>query len=813
VYIPKRHRPKHRTTTASTSQQERLHGAFRGGFSAGYFDTVGSAEGWKPIQEEEEVKEEVDRVDENGEQVSHRKQRRRQQRPEDFMDELDHNEWGGPTQVHALYDRTQVQQQQQQQQQQKSTISSLQDIFDDVPSNQKDVNNIMIHKPMNVGERLLRKLGWRPPRPLEDTDHTATNTTTTTILTAYTPVGVIDAPKKMNDTNNNDKINSDSTAIAILSEKRIRKIQKRQRIVIIPSPWRGTAGLGYQTLRDQTWTHAAAPSSSSFQKEQQQKRKVYRVAHVLPKTSTTIHDDDPKKHSANSGTTTSVIPLNRFRETKPPISTFQHEKKQRMDDRTTQSIDTTSRMMTMRPKKSVAGFSLADDDDDDHYDDDGDDAGAATIDFEFHAYEHDSDTGEKDGSHHDDDDVDYQHTTTTSTLTALHNVLSSWAKDTSTNLEDSSSGVLVPGFVRGCSTSIPPRRFPGPDVPLEWDVTPHQFGPHEHPRILSALSHAHQIEYLQQQQQKQQQEQEAASARLQTFTPRIFTKVRQSIKDRFTSASSSDAANVEREETTPLDELQTPSNPPKSFAFRRTILSFIPEPLLCKRFHVSSTQVVTATTAADLRTRDEAYFQDEILSQATKFSTTGDAKSSTKNEAQKLLEELSSSEIPSTMTDVSSSLPKRPPMSIYKSIFEPNVGDENDDESDKDDGSPPSASGEAPASAGGQRNESEESGSKHFSGNPKSVEELHSREMAANDSVSNKRNLDDDTLDMTDSHHQDKERESKHKLHHKKHKKRKYSSSDEESEDIKRRKKERRKEKKKKKHKHDKRRRQHDDND
>ena len=58
----------------------RFHGAFTGGFSAGYFNTVGSKEGWKPSEDA-----------------------RREQRLEDFMDEQDHEEWGGPTTVRRDY--------------------------------------------------------------------------------------------------------------------------------------------------------------------------------------------------------------------------------------------------------------------------------------------------------------------------------------------------------------------------------------------------------------------------------------------------------------------------------------------------------------------------------------------------------------------------------------------------------------------------------------------------------------------------------------------------------------------------------------
>ncbi len=54
--------------------RRRFHGAFTGGFSAGYYNTVGSEEGWKPSQF-----------------TSSREKRAgpRAQRVEDFMDEED----------------------------------------------------------------------------------------------------------------------------------------------------------------------------------------------------------------------------------------------------------------------------------------------------------------------------------------------------------------------------------------------------------------------------------------------------------------------------------------------------------------------------------------------------------------------------------------------------------------------------------------------------------------------------------------------------------------------------------------------------
>ncbi|PGH00131.1 G patch domain-containing protein 1 [Blastomyces parvus] len=59
--------------------RKRLHGAFTGGFSAGYFNTVGSKEGWTPSTF----------VSSRRNRTKDEKQPPQQQRPEDFMDEED----------------------------------------------------------------------------------------------------------------------------------------------------------------------------------------------------------------------------------------------------------------------------------------------------------------------------------------------------------------------------------------------------------------------------------------------------------------------------------------------------------------------------------------------------------------------------------------------------------------------------------------------------------------------------------------------------------------------------------------------------
>lgn len=59
--------------------RRRFHGAFTGGFSAGFFNTVGSLEGWSPSEFRST------RAD---------KAKGKAQKPEDFMDEEDLGQFG-----------------------------------------------------------------------------------------------------------------------------------------------------------------------------------------------------------------------------------------------------------------------------------------------------------------------------------------------------------------------------------------------------------------------------------------------------------------------------------------------------------------------------------------------------------------------------------------------------------------------------------------------------------------------------------------------------------------------------------------------
>ncbi|KAF9321820.1 hypothetical protein BG003_010844 [Podila horticola] len=128
---PKRPNPTRDLEVRDEQGRRRFHGAFTGGYSAGYFNTVGSKEGWAP-----------------SEFVSSRDKRSEQKmnRPEDYMDEED-----------------------KQMMKEKSRLMTTED-FDTLGSTRKELeqkraaarNMQSTGGSEPVGIRLLKRMGWKP---------------------------------------------------------------------------------------------------------------------------------------------------------------------------------------------------------------------------------------------------------------------------------------------------------------------------------------------------------------------------------------------------------------------------------------------------------------------------------------------------------------------------------------------------------------------------------------------------------------------------------------------------------------------------
>ncbi|CAI5730908.1 unnamed protein product [Peronospora destructor] len=122
--------------------RRRFHGAFTGGFSAGYYNSVGSERGWTPKTFSSSRKNRSSRVE---------------QRPEDFMDEEDDPLLGKRLETSECYDTVQTDSKRrlkQQQQQPESSQAAAIPVFT-LP----DDWILPVHD--SIGVNLLKQMGWK----------------------------------------------------------------------------------------------------------------------------------------------------------------------------------------------------------------------------------------------------------------------------------------------------------------------------------------------------------------------------------------------------------------------------------------------------------------------------------------------------------------------------------------------------------------------------------------------------------------------------------------------------------------------------
>eukprot|EP00050_Salpingoeca_kvevrii_P021894 m.117490 g.117490 ORF g.117490 m.117490 type:complete len:866 (+) comp9518_c0_seq3:242-2839(+) len=122
--------------------RRRFHGAFTGGFSAGYFNSVGSKEGWTPSTWVSSRSKQRDGDASDG-------QARRTQRPEDFMDEEDFGENGiAPRQVMATEPFRQAR---------KRDLP----VVEGGALDGAELPDLVVPASDGIGHRLLKMMGWR----------------------------------------------------------------------------------------------------------------------------------------------------------------------------------------------------------------------------------------------------------------------------------------------------------------------------------------------------------------------------------------------------------------------------------------------------------------------------------------------------------------------------------------------------------------------------------------------------------------------------------------------------------------------------
>jgi hypothetical protein len=609
AYVP-RHKRKQQST--------RLHGAFAGGFSAGYFNTVGSKEGWKPQLEND--------VNESGDI-----QPVVQQRPEDFMDEQDHDEWGGPLALQDSYAES------------KTSASRATKPLDILWT---------VDVPKNVGSQLLRRLGWRE---------------------GSTSAYISDEADTLHD--------ASSTSRKSPSPKRRRRIRLHQERVRIPQPKLDTCGLGYEPFQDapEFRRHHDRRRKLAQERAQVSNHDVYRLSDVV-KGDNGAHNEIQSKFRC------------------PTIDA----------DDPYVSYETVEDFVG---KRSVGGFALHEDVDD-AYDAASlsKNSGKVNIDTEAYdtvLYENGSDS-EADA----DSKIDVKE--------AVGSIFAAWAtssKTQSSKKVNESAGVTsdgrspLPGFVMGGSadaqtSKLENQRYRGPDIPQDYEERRHQFGPDEHPLVFQTLSKAEILK-----QEDARKEVVAQQALLDNITipvskaappnsdrpmaGKAFFSLAEAMKNRFTpegvqetnqtEVASSEHASQHHDTTDVLDQGKVDkgnsSTAIKAVSVQRTVVPFTPAPLLCKRFHVPAFASDQSLTPFDTKITEASYFQDEILNKMDRAQAT----------SAKLMKRVPvRTELPPLPQSDEMGLKRRPPMALYKSIFEPESEDaatssEEDDEKDGDD--------------------------------------------------------------------------------------------------------------------------------
>ncbi|XP_056317791.1 G patch domain-containing protein 1 [Danio aesculapii] len=135
--------PVHEQTVKDEKgRYKRFHGAFTGGFSAGYFNTVGSKEGWTPSTF-----------------VSSRQQKsdKHNARPEDFMDEEDFGEHGIAPREITTTDEF-ASERKDQIKDKARAVSSLAAL---IPGDPGLLEEFIAPARSSIGVELLRKMGWK----------------------------------------------------------------------------------------------------------------------------------------------------------------------------------------------------------------------------------------------------------------------------------------------------------------------------------------------------------------------------------------------------------------------------------------------------------------------------------------------------------------------------------------------------------------------------------------------------------------------------------------------------------------------------
>lgn len=138
--------PIHEQIVTDSGGRRRFHGAFTGGFSAGHFNTVGTKEGWTPSMF-------VSSRSKKGEE-------RQAQRPEDFMDEEDFDEYGiAPKKIVTKQEFLSTTRQELETRRKRDAVleRSSEHGIPGIPP----LQDLVVPTRMSIGVDLLKQMGWK----------------------------------------------------------------------------------------------------------------------------------------------------------------------------------------------------------------------------------------------------------------------------------------------------------------------------------------------------------------------------------------------------------------------------------------------------------------------------------------------------------------------------------------------------------------------------------------------------------------------------------------------------------------------------
>ena len=660
-------RPVYTKTRTTKRKRPRLHGAFKGGFSAGHFNTAGSVNGWRPSDEGLDLEQNQSGENANNDDDDDSRPKAKsksgatlsskkgtKQRVEDFMDAEDANDWGGPSAVskdysHGFHKRDDANANAD------GGVNSAASIGEFLSGSIKLQNN------GSIGKQLLHTLGWR-----EKKDGSGDGTSY-----VYVPM---DESEKI-DTNEQN---------SFLASKRLKRIElklSKHQNASIPPPKIDTYGIGYEPFQNapefkahkelrkrRAEMRAIAATSTHGDK----RMNVYRTS-ALSDLYEDAGDDDGFEMARKRG--------GRGEETKASESQSEGNDGEEQGD--ILAYETTEDFVG---SKTTGGFALHDDDDD-VYDnpmanirdrklgDDKDLSSRPRVDEgEYHTEIFEASDSDVEGDHFSHIDIDAANRTGKNQNDVFAGALSAWAAgNSSAGVTHAASKKVIAvtsdgrpplkGFaIGGDANRTMMKRFPGPDIPVHYVAKRHLF-PQAALDKLKALS-SHMKLQIKSHQNKETHKgsvypnQSGIKRDSKPMAGGSFSALSSQLKDRFTASSNTSDERNGRDAIAPLD--------PTKVTIARKTITWQPSPLLCKRFGVSVPRVthvgsqVTSSATKRSESREESFFRNQVIG---KLDSSRQANTNDNEKEEDVLSE--------EHMDI-----ERPTMELMRSIFEPESDDD-----------------------------------------------------------------------------------------------------------------------------------------